>query len=92
LLRRELPADAVRRWYAETLLALRRLGIIREPWQTPTEFAPVVAEAVPGCAAEFELLTRAYEDVRYGSLRLDRPALRDLESSQKRIAATLRRG
>ena len=50
----------------------------------------MVAEAVPGCAAEFELLTRAYEDVRYGSLRLDRPALRDLESGQKRIAATLR--
>jgi hypothetical protein len=39
LFRRELPADAVRRWYAETLLALRELGIIREPWQTPTEFA-----------------------------------------------------
>jgi hypothetical protein len=92
LLRRELPADAVRRWYAETLLALRELGIIREPWLTPTEFAPVVAGAVPGCAAEFELLTHAYEDVRYGSLRLDRPALRDLESAQKRITKTLRAG
>jgi hypothetical protein len=64
LLRRELPADAVRRWYAETLLGLRGLGIIREPWQTRTEVAPVVAEAVPGCAAEFELLTHAYEDFR----------------------------
>jgi hypothetical protein len=62
------------------------------PWQTPTEFAPVVGEAVPSCAAEFELLTRAYEDVRYGSLRLDRPALRELESGQKRIAATLSGG
>jgi hypothetical protein len=92
LLRRELPADAVRRWYAETLLALRELGIIREPWLTPTEFAPVVAGAVPGCAAEFELLTHAYEDVRYGSLRLDRPALHDLESAQKRITKTLRGG
>ena len=50
----------------------------------------MVAEAVPGCAAEFELLTHAYEDVRYGRLRVDRPALRDLESGQKRIAATLR--
>jgi hypothetical protein len=89
LFRRELPADAVRRWYAETLLALRELGIIREPWQTRTEFAPVVGEAVPSCAAEFELLTRAYEDVRNGSLRLDLPTLRELESGQKRIAATL---
>jgi hypothetical protein len=91
-LRRELPADAVRRWYAETLLALRRLDIVREPWQTPTEFAPVVAEAVPACANEFERLTHAYEDVRYGSLRLDRGALRDLEDGQKRITASLREG
>ena len=91
-LRRELPADAVRRWYAETLLALRRLDVVREPWQTPTEFAPVVAEAVPACADEFARLTHAYEDVRYGSLRLDRGALRDLEDGQKRIAATLREG
>jgi len=88
-LRRELPADAVRRWYAETLLALRRLDVVREPWQTPTEFAPVVAEAVPACANEFERLTHAYEDVRYGSLRLDRAELRELEDGQKRIAATL---
>ena len=91
-LRRELPADAVRRWYAETLLGLRRLDVVREPWQTPTEFAPVVAEAVPACADEFARLTHAYEDVRYGSLRLDRGALRDLEDGQKRIAATLREG
>jgi hypothetical protein len=91
-LRRELPADAVRRWYISTLLALRRLDIVREPWQTPTEFAPVVAEAVPACANEFERLTHAYEDVRYGSLRLDRTELRELQDGQKRIAATLREG
>jgi Domain of unknown function (DUF4129) len=90
-LRRELPADAVRRWYAETLLALRGLDVVREPWQTPTEFAPVVAEAVPACANEFARLTHAYEDVRYGSLRLDRTELRELEDGQKRITASLRK-
>jgi uncharacterized protein DUF4129 len=89
-LRRELPADAVRRWYAETLLSLRRLEVVREPWQTPTEFAPVVAEAVPGCADEFARLTHAYEDVRYGSLRLGRAELRALEDDRRRIAQTLR--
>lgn len=88
--RRELPVDAVRRWYAEALLALRRRDVVREPWQTPTEFAPVVAKAVPGCATEFARLTHAYEDVRYGSLRLGRGALRELEAGQKRITATLR--
>ncbi len=92
LFRRELPADAVRRWYAEALLALRARDVVREPWQTPTEFAPVVAEAVPACAAEFARLTHAYEDVRYGSLRLDGAALRELELGQRRLAATLREG
>lgn len=91
-LRRELPADAVRRWYAETLLALRRLDIVREPWQTPTEFAPVVAAAVPACANEFERLTHAYEDVRYGSLRIDPTAIGRLEAGQLRIMSAIGRG
>jgi len=91
-LRRELPADAVRRWYVETLLALRRLDIVREPWQTPTEFAPVVAEAVPACANDFERLTRAYEDVRYGSQRLDPNAIGRLEAGQQRIMSAIAGG
>jgi hypothetical protein len=48
-----------------------------------------VAEAVPACANEFERLTHAYEDVRYGSLRLDRTEVRELQDGQKRIAAAL---
>jgi hypothetical protein len=91
-LRRELPADTVRRWYAETLLALRRLEIVREPWQTPTEFEPVVAEALPACADEFERLTHAYEDVRYGSQRLDRTVIGRLEAGQHRIMSAIERG
>jgi hypothetical protein len=79
--RRERPADAVRRWYAEALWALRRREIVREPWQTPAEFAPVVAGAVPSCADAFAELTRAYEDVRYGSLRLDPTAILRLEAA-----------
>ena len=47
---------------------------------------------VPACASEFARLTHAYEDVRYGSLRLDRAALQELQDGQKRIAATLREG
>jgi hypothetical protein len=43
------------------------------PRQTPAEFAPVVAGAVPSCADAFAELTRAYEDVRYGSLGSTRP-------------------
>ena len=66
--------------------------IVREPWQTPTEFAPVVAEAVPACANEFERLTHAYEDVRYGSLRIDRTAIGRLEAGQQRIMSAIGRG
>jgi hypothetical protein len=88
-LRREPPADTVRRWYAETLWALRRREIVREPWQTPAEFAPVVAGAVPACADAFEALTRAYEDVRYGSRRIDAAAVTRLEAAQKTIMAAV---
>ena len=88
-LRRELPGDAVRRWYAETLLALRRVDVVREPWQTPAEFAPVVADAVPSCADAFADLTHAYEDVRYGSLRIDGAEIRRLEDGQRRMMAAI---
>jgi hypothetical protein len=87
--RREPPADTVRRSYAEAVWALRRREVVREPWQTPAEFAPVVAQAVPACADSFEELTRAYEDVRYGSLRLDDAALGRLRTGQERIMAAL---
>jgi len=90
--RREPPADTVRRWYAEALWALRRREIAREPWQTPTEFAPVVAGAVPACADAFAELTRAYEDVRYGSLRIDDAEIGRLEAGQRRIMAAISEG
>jgi hypothetical protein len=87
--RREPPADTVRRWYAEALWALRRREIVREPWETPAEFAPVVAGAVPSCADAFAELTRAYEDVRYGSLRIDPTEISRLEAGQHRIMSAI---
>lgn len=90
--RREPPADTVRRWYAEALWALRRREIAREPWQTPAEFAPVVAGAVPACADAFVELTRAYEDVRYGSQRIDAAEIGRLEAGQRRILAAIAEG
>ena len=90
--RREPPADTVRRWYAEALWALRRREIVREPWRTPAEFAPVVADAVPSCADAFAELTRAYEDVRYGSLRIDAAEIGRLEAGQQRIMSAISEG
>jgi hypothetical protein len=76
--RRELPADSVRRWYAEALLALERRSVSKPVAATPAEFADDVSRAYPALTGDFARLTRAYEDVRYGNLRLDGPQLHDL--------------
>jgi hypothetical protein len=89
--RREPPADRVRRWYGEVISALARRGLDKDPAMTPAEFAPQVAGAYPGSAHDFEALTRAYEDVRYGSAHLDRATLRELDARRRRILAALRR-
>ncbi len=89
--RPELPAEAVRRLYAETLLDLRGRSLSKDPSLTPAEFAPQVAAAFPDGAEDFRALTRAYEDVRYGGLRLGRDRVRDLEVRQRRLLAVLRK-
>ena len=87
---RELPADAVRRRYAESLLTLRHRDLPKDPWVTPAEFAPVVAAAFPACGEDFHALTHAYEDVRYGGRPPDAEVLRDLRRRQRRLLAALR--
>lgn len=89
--RSEPPADRVRRWYADTLTALERRGLAIEPAQTPAEFAPAVSIAYPECAEPFRALTRAYEDVRYGALRIDRAALRQLDTHRRAVLNAVRR-
>ena len=86
-IRPELPADAVRRWYAETLIALGARGVEKPGSATPAEFAEAVSVAYPEHRADFLALTRAYEDVRYGSLRL---SAGDLEALGRRVAGALR--
>jgi hypothetical protein len=88
----EPPADAVRRWYAEALMALERRGLAKPSSGTPGEFAPQVARAFPECAHGFRALTRAYEDVRYGSVALDRPALERLAEQHRWAMEVFRRG
>jgi hypothetical protein len=85
----ELPADTVRRWYAEALLALERLGLPKPPARTPGEHLRHVAVAFPECAPGFTALTRAYEDVRYGSLRFDRETLGKIEANRRLAMAAL---
>lgn len=87
--RAELPADSVRRLYAEVLLDLRERRLVKEPWLTPAEFVPVVAAEFPLCTDDFRELTRSYEHVRYGNVRLGRGEVRDLEYRQRRLRSRL---
>jgi len=89
--RRELPADRVRRWYAQSLLELERLRVPKDPALTPAEFAPEVARAFPLCAQGFDSLTHAYEDVRYGNLTLDRRQVQELEDRARSVLDILKR-
>ncbi len=90
-LRREPPADTVRRWYAEALIALHRRGVPKDPALTPAEYLPEVAAAFPDCAEGFGHLTRVYEDVRYGNRGPTGETLHRLEGEVRRVLATLRR-
>jgi hypothetical protein len=90
-LHRELPADAIRRWYAEALLLLERRGLGKRPDSTPGEYLRQVTRAFPQCRTEFEALTRTYEDVRYGSLAVDRSRLQVIESARGSMMEALRR-
>lgn len=89
--RREPPADRVRRWYAEVLAALAMRGVRKDPSFTPAEFGPEMTGAYPECAEAFEALTRAYEDVRYGSLQMDGADLRRMDRHRRTILAAIRR-
>jgi len=90
-LRRELPADTVRRWYAEALLVLERLGLAKPPARTPGEYLRDVNRAFPECASGFTALTRAYEDVRYGSVRIKAESLGRLDVERALAMAALSR-
>jgi hypothetical protein len=52
-------------------MVLEGRGLVKAPSRTPGEFAPEVARAFPDSAHSFEALTRAYEQVRYGSVTIE---------------------
>jgi hypothetical protein len=88
---RELPADVIRRWYAEALVVLEGRELGRPPGATPAEYLYEVARAFPTNSAAFAQLTRAYEDVRYGSLAVDRAVVRRLNEGRAEMMESFRR-
>jgi uncharacterized protein DUF4129 len=90
-MRRELPDDTVRRWYAEALVLLEEKGLTKAPNVTPGEHLLDVGRAFPECGPGFVVLTRAYEDVRYGNRRFDRRVLGRIEPHRNLVMDSLRR-
>ena len=88
--RRELPEDTVRRWYAEVLLEMERLGTSKPPWATPAEFLSVAGAAFPAAAGSLTALTRAYEDVRYGNRDIPPDRVDRLEAHRGAVLQALR--
>jgi hypothetical protein len=88
--RRELPDQAVRRLYAEALVALEGRGIEKPASATPAEFVALVTAAFPPARSATTALTRAYEDVRYGSLEVTEARAERLRRQQPLLLATIR--
>ncbi len=89
-LRNELPEDAVRRLYAQALNELEDRGRPRSANETPAEFLRTIRAGLPQCAAGMGVLTRAYEDVRYGRIDLDRTAVDSLEAEWLSLRKAIR--
>ncbi len=81
----------MRRLYAEALIELEKRGRPRPASATPGEFLHAIREDLPECAAGFGVLTRAYEDVRYGRLTLGRDRIDSLEAESLMLARSIRR-
>lgn len=89
--RRELPEQTVRRWYAETLVALEDKELERVPSWTPDELLNRAGEAFPDAAAGLRTLTRAYERVRYGAASLDQRELDAVDRARREAIGAIKR-
>jgi hypothetical protein len=89
-LRHEAPEDTVRRLYAEALDELEERGRPRPVSVTPGEFLRTLRADLPDCAPGLGVLTRAYEDVRYGRIDLQRSTIDSLEAEWQILRKMIR--
>jgi protein-glutamine gamma-glutamyltransferase len=74
----EEPRTAARKPYRRALIALARIGIRREPAQTPSELLALACVRVPSLAGPLEKITRLYEYARYAEREPDGPTLEEM--------------
>jgi hypothetical protein len=89
-LRHEAPEDTVRRLYAEALDELEERGRPRPASVTPGEFLRTLRTDLPDCSAGLGVLTRAYEDVRYGRIDLQTTTIASLEAEWQVLRKMIR--
>ncbi len=75
----------IRRIYAELLALSAKRGSARVPWQTPLEFMPVLDETFPGHSIDAQVITQAYQQIRYGEYPETDEAARDVEGAFDRM-------
>jgi hypothetical protein len=76
----------IRRIYAQLLRLCEELGHPRKPGQTPIEFLPDMGELFAELTAELELITMAYNRVRYGEIPEQTGEIQLIEAAWVRIS------
>lgn len=79
----------VQRLYRRALDALTRLGITREPAQTPREVLAAACAVLPELRAPLGQITARYERVRYGGQAPDPALVSDLHALVRQVERTV---
>ncbi len=88
--RRWLAAARIRWIYSRMLRALARRDQARTAAETPLEYLRRMSNVYPGGAADLNLLTHAYQGVRYGELPETRGDIDRVEGAWDRIQHVIR--
>ena len=87
-----LPRERIRSVYLAALGYAGRLGMLRRPAQTPTEYATVIGDARPAARQPLAALTEAFIIARYSRRPLDIGDVRRALGQWLRVRRALRRG
>jgi hypothetical protein len=78
-------AARIRRIYTELIELSARMGSPRPASYTPLEYLPLLNRQLPLCSADLELITQAYNRIRYGELPEYHEQLTEIEAAWARV-------
>ncbi|NIM92488.1 MAG: DUF4129 domain-containing protein [Anaerolineales bacterium] len=88
--RRVRAATAIRRIYVQLLEFAAHYDRPRRPSETPREFQEYLSELFPGNTGELEIITEAYNQVRYGEYSEDEEFVLSVENAWKTFQRSIR--